>query len=174
MKKWFMITLVGKDRPGIVARVSEALYKGGCNLGEASMTRLGGNFAVMLMAEYAGGADALEKIVAPVSRALDLRLHVDTIEGELHRHVEPNVRISVYGADRAGIVADVTGALAGAGFNILNLESDVGGSEENPIYVMHMEGVAPQGIDSVKKTLDVLAREKNVETRCMPIDTLLG
>ena len=34
-------------------------------------------------------------------------MHVDHIEGGLHQHREPDVRISVYGADRAGIVAHV-------------------------------------------------------------------
>ncbi|NIQ01387.1 MAG: amino acid-binding protein, partial [Nitrospinaceae bacterium] len=52
-----MLTLVGKDRPGIVARISEALFQGGCYLGEASMARLGGNFSIMLMVRSAGEAN---------------------------------------------------------------------------------------------------------------------
>ena len=38
-QKWFMLTLVGEDRPGIVAHLSAALFDGGCNLGEATMMR---------------------------------------------------------------------------------------------------------------------------------------
>ena len=49
MQNWYMLTLVGKDRPGIVAEVSQTLFEAGGNLGEASMARLGGNFTVMLM-----------------------------------------------------------------------------------------------------------------------------
>ncbi|MCG7961385.1 MAG: amino acid-binding protein, partial [Candidatus Thiodiazotropha taylori] len=41
--KWQMLTLVGEDQPGIVAQVTDALFRGGCTLGEASMLRLGGN-----------------------------------------------------------------------------------------------------------------------------------
>ena len=37
---WLMLTVVGTDRAGIVARLTDALYRGGCNLGEASMARL--------------------------------------------------------------------------------------------------------------------------------------
>ena len=37
-----MLTLVGKVRPGVVAEVSQVLFKGGGNLGEASMGRLVG------------------------------------------------------------------------------------------------------------------------------------
>jgi glycine cleavage system transcriptional repressor len=174
MKKWFMLTLVGKDRSGIVAQVTRALYEGECNLGEASMVRLGGNFTVMLMVQFAGNEQALDDLIEPVSRSFDLRHHVDAIEGELLHHVEPDVRISVYGADRSGIVAEITGTLSEKGFNILNLESDVGGTTESPIYVMTIEGVAEQGVEILEEALQILAREKGLETQLEPIDTLIG
>ncbi|CAK0777283.1 hypothetical protein CCP3SC15_5790004 [Gammaproteobacteria bacterium] len=47
MKQWYMLTVVGQDRPGIVALLTASLYEGGCNLGEASMIRLGGNFTII-------------------------------------------------------------------------------------------------------------------------------
>ncbi len=174
MKKWFMVTLVGRDRPGIVARVTAALFKGQCNLGEASMTRLGGNFTIMLMVNYDGVEESLEHLIQEVCEAQELRFHVDPIVGELHHHVVPDVRISVHGADRAGIVAEVTGALAEAGLNILDLESDIGGTEENPIYIMHVEGVATKGIEALKKTLETLTSEKNIDTHLTPVDTFIG
>ena len=174
MKKWFMLTLVGKDQTGIVAQITRALYEGECNLGEASMVRLGGNFTVMLMVQFVGDEQALDELIGPVSRSFDLRHHVDAIEGELLHHMEPDVRITVYGADRAGIIAEATGILAEKGFNILNLESDVGGTVENPIYVMTIEGVAEQGIEILEEALQKLAQEKGLETQLEPIDTLIG
>jgi glycine cleavage system transcriptional repressor len=174
MKKWFMLTLVGKDRPGIVAQVTRALYEGESNLGEASMVRLGGNFTVMLMVQFAGNEQALDDLIGPVSRSFDLRHHVDAIEGELLHHMEPDVRITVYGADRSGIVAEATGTLTEKGFNILNLESDVGGTVEKPIYVMTIEGVAEQGIEILEEALQKLAQEKGLETQLEPIDTMIG
>lgn len=169
-----MLTLVGKDRPGIVAQVTAAIFNGGGNLGEASMVRLGGTFSIMLMVQFDGSGSSLEKIVSPAGETLELKIHVDRIEGELHRHLEPDVRISIYGADRAGIVAETTGVLAEAGLNILNLESDVGGTQDHPIYIMEIEGMAGKGIETIKRALDRLALEKKVETRLTPIDTLMG
>lgn len=174
MKNWFMVTIVGKDQPGLVAKVSLALFQAGGNLGEASMTRLGTNFTIMLMAQIDGAANDLEKILAPVAESLGLRCHVDPIEGDLHSHVQPDVRISVYGADCPGIVAEVTGALAEEGLNILNLETDVGGAEEEPVYIMNIEGAALKGIAGLEKALNKLANEKNLETRLSPIDTMIG
>ena len=174
MSNWYMLTVVGRDRPGIVSQVTLALYKGGGNLGEASMVRLGGNFSIMLMVHYEGTAELLEKLVSPVGDELHLHIHIDSIKGELHQRLEPDVRISIYGADRAGIVAETTGVLVEAGLNILNLESDVGGSSENPVYVMHIEGVTGKGFDAVDKALQTLARENDVVARMTPIDTMVG
>ena len=42
MENWLMLTFVGKDRPGIVAKVSQVLFDMQGNLGEASISRLGG------------------------------------------------------------------------------------------------------------------------------------
>ncbi len=173
MNHWYMLTLVGKDRPGIVAKVTAALYDGGCNLGEASMMRLGGTFSIMLMVDFERSSKALTDLISPVAESLDLHLHLDRIEGRLHQHVEPDARVTVYGADRAGIVAKVTAALAEAGFNITDLESMVGGSEDKPIYVMQIEGTAAEGIESLQAAVDVI-RKEGVEAHMEPIETLIG
>tara|TARA_B110000438_G_scaffold249207_1_gene252361 strand:+ start:327 stop:866 length:540 start_codon:yes stop_codon:yes gene_type:complete len=174
VKHWLMLTLVGKDQPGIVAEVSRVLFDMQGNLGEASMTRLGGNFTIMLMACIPEEKTVVDEKLRPVCDRLELFFHLDEIEAGLHQHVEPDVRISIHGADQAGIVALATDALNQAGFNILSLESDVGGQPENPVYIMHIEGVASNGFDVVDKALQVLAREKDVVARMTPIDTMVG
>ena len=174
MKDWFMVTLVGRDRPGIVARVTRALFEGGCMLGETAMMRLGGNFSIMMMVRCGAGRRDLEAMLRPEAESLDLRLHVDAIDARLHDHPQPDARITVYGADRPGIVAQVTGALAEAGFNILDLESDVGGTPEAPIYVLHMEGQAHEGLESLRSALEALRREAGVEASLTPVEALIG
>jgi glycine cleavage system transcriptional repressor len=171
-KQWFMLTLIGKDRPGIVAQTSTALFEAGCNFGEASMMRLGGNFSIMLMVQYHGKAEQLSEAIAPVAQALDLRLHIDPIEGQLHDHRIPDVRISVYGADRAGIVAEVTNALAQAGLDIFDLESDVAGTGQKPVYIMQIEGHAAQGIDKLQQALTKI--NPDIKVNLEPIETMVG
>jgi len=173
MKRWHMLTVVGQDRPGIVADLTGALHRADANLGEASMARLGGNFVIMLMVETGAEAVALEQALAPVARDLALRLHVDPIDGRLHERVEPNARIAVHGADRPGIVAQVARALADTGFNILDLDSGVGGTVERPIYVMTVEGYAPGGVERLAQALKPL-RQNGIEVQVVPVDTLVG
>ncbi len=47
MRRFFAITAIGKDRPGIVAGVSKALYDLGTNIEDSSMTILSGEFAMI-------------------------------------------------------------------------------------------------------------------------------
>ncbi len=173
MDKWFMVVVIGSDRPGIVAKVTSALFEGGCNLGEASMTRLGGNFTMMLMVQSEGREAALKALLAPVVESLALHLHIDCIKGALHHHVEPDVRITLFGADRGGIVAHATAALAEAGLHILSLESDVAGTPQQPLYVLHIEGKAQEGITALASALEIVARE-GIDTRIVPIETVIG
>ena len=174
MKNWLMLTLVGKDRPGIVAKICQALFGLNGNLWETSMTRLGGNFTIMLMVCIPEKKSVVQEKLQPVCDELELFFHLDEIEGRLHQHIEPDVRISIHGADQAGIVARATGALNKAGLNILSLESDVGGHPDSPVYVMHIEGVASKGLEVLDQALQTLSRENVVVARMTPIDTMVG
>lgn len=173
MKRWYMLTVVGQDRPGIVAALAQALYASGANLGEASMARLGGNFTIMLMVEAGVERVAIEQSLMRTARDFGLQLHIDAIEGKLHAHAEPNIRVVVHGADRPGIVAQVTGALAAQGFNILDLQSDVGGSSEQPIYIMMLQGYAAGDLAELQAALAPL-RSSGIEVRATAVDTMVG
>jgi glycine cleavage system transcriptional repressor len=170
MNNWQILTLVGADRPGIVAAVTDALYQGGWTLGEASMLRLGSNFSIMMMV---AGEGELPATVQQVADDMGLRLHVDPSEGGLHRHLIPNIQIRVTGADRAGIVAQVTTALAQTGFNILELESDVAGTADDPVYIMNIQGESDQTVESLQQALKELDRQ-GVDVHVSAIETMIG
>ncbi len=170
---WYMLTLVGKDQPGIVAQVSRALYEGGSNLGETSMVRLGDSFTIMMMVHYGQSGADLAALLRPVTDNLGLAVHLDPIPGVLHSGVPPEVCITVYGADRAGIVAQVTGALAQAGLNITDLSSTVAGSAAQPLYVMQIEGQASQGLAALEQAIAQATRD-GIEVHLQSLDTLIG
>ncbi len=173
MSDWNMLTLVGEDRPGIVAAVTRALFDAGCNLGEASMIRLGGNFTIMLMVTGEKPCSRLEEALAPVAADLGLRCHVDPVSAGLHRHVVPNVQVRVMGADRAGIVAEVTDALAASGVNILELESDVCGDADHPVYIMNIQGCSTETLEGLEEALSGL-RARGISVEVSPVETLIG
>lgn len=172
--KWYMVTLVGKDKTSIVSHVTAAIYDGGGNLGETSMMRLGGNFTIMMMVEFSGSIKDLHDVLSSVTESMGLHLHIDHIDAKLHEHRIPDVRISVYGADRAGIVSMVTGVLAEAGLNILDLESDVAGDKNKPLYIMHIEGEASEGVKALASALQIIKDEKGIDAELVEIDTMIG
>lgn len=171
---WYMLTLIGADRPGIVAAITKTLFDLGLNLGETSMLRLGGNFTIMMMVNGDDrGEDQLREALRPVIEAQGMCLHVDPIEARLHEHLLPNIQVTVSGADRTGIVAQVTAALAENGFNILDLESDVAGTAERPVYIMQIAGVADVPVESIDHSMNAL-REQGVDINVTAIETYIG
>jgi glycine cleavage system transcriptional repressor len=168
-----MLTLIGEDKPGIVAAITKALFDLGFNLGETSMLRLGGNFTIMMMVSGSHEEAYLHDQLRPVIEAQGMRLHIDPIQAHLHEHLLPNIQVTVSGADRAGIVAQVTGALAEVGFNILDLESDVAGTAAKPVYIMQIAGVADVAVESVERALEPL-RRNGVDVNVNAIDTYIG
>ncbi|MCP3667930.1 MAG: ACT domain-containing protein [Gammaproteobacteria bacterium] len=168
MNHWKMLTLVGEDRGGIVSHVTEALFTHNWKLGEASMIRLGTSFTIMMMVTGKGDP---EGFLQPVVKALGLTLHVDDVAGGLHEHVVPNIQVRVTGADRAGIVAQVTGVLAEHDFNILELESDVAGSQEKPVYIMHIQGYSPAPVEELERAFAQLG---DMSVSVSSIETLIG
>ena len=59
-------------------------------------------------------------------------------------------------------------------FNILKLESDVGGNPEKPIYIMHIEGFADCSHSSLEQSIKPLINEKKIVIHLVPIDTMMG
>jgi glycine cleavage system transcriptional repressor len=148
MEPWIAITAVGSDRPGIVASVTEALLRLGCNLGETSMTRLRGEFAMILLVrlpESTSPEDARRTLV-PVGEAMDLTITVRELtaaEAQTAPETGTGYILRVYGADQPGIVHRITALLAREGLNISDLETRVIPGEAGPVYVMVLELDAP-------------------------------
>jgi glycine cleavage system transcriptional repressor len=159
MSKWFMMTLVGEDNPGMVAHIASALYEGGCNLGETSMTQLGGNIAMVMLLQFDGRRQALAEAVQTVVDSFGLHMHIDVLASHPARMPVADVRVSVSGADRPGILAKVTAALSEVGLHILKLYSSVSGSEQAPVYCMHIEGEATEGVAGLQSAVDIINQE---------------
>ncbi|MGH2820300.1 MAG: glycine cleavage system protein R [Actinomycetota bacterium] len=143
------VTVIGPDRPGIVAAVTRVLYERGCNLEDASSTILRGHFSMVLIVRIAESAEVEGVRSALRESADDLGLVVTArpVAETEARVPSPTHTVSVYGADRPGIVFRVARALADASVNITDLTSRIIGPAEHPVYALIMEVVAPGGRD---------------------------
>jgi glycine cleavage system transcriptional repressor len=170
----FAVSVFGRDRPGIVAAVTGVLAEAGCNLEDTSMTILRGHFAMMLVVsgpEGAGAAD-LAAGLAPVAGRLDLQVSVRPVTDQVTAAAGGGARYAaaVYGADRPGLVARISEALAAHQVNIVDLQTRVVG-EPDPVYAMHFELEVPPGAaDLVEADLRAAAAELGVEVSFHPDD----
>src|SRR5918995_4814582 len=158
------VTVVGNDRPGIVAGVTEVLYEKGCNLEDATSTILRGHFAMMLVVRVPDGSSAeeLESALADASGKLGVTITVRAVEEAPAEVPAPSHMVSVYGSDRPGIVFHVARALTDAGANITDLTSRVIGEEEAPLYALMLEVGCPEGAD-LERALAATRSELGVE-----------
>jgi glycine cleavage system transcriptional repressor len=166
----YAVSVVGKDRPGIVAAITEGLYHLGCNIADSSCTMLAGEFAMILIVSHPRpfSKSRLCEELRPACDRLGMFLAVspltmaDTPKQESQQEI---CLVSVYGADQPGIVFRVTRELAGQGINITDLSTRLIGTKEEPVYVMMLEASLPQGQtpERLELLLKNLKKELNVE-----------
>jgi glycine cleavage system transcriptional repressor len=169
----FAVSALGADRPGIVAGVTGVLVDVGCNLEDTSMTILRGHFAMMLVVAGPDDLSAvrLEEALAPVAADLDLVMAVRAIDDDVPTSpVGDDWVVSVYGADRPGIVHQVTRLLAERGVNVVDLSTKVIGDPDRPVYAMVLEVTLPKGTEpgDLERDLRSLAGELGVECSLHP------
>jgi glycine cleavage system transcriptional repressor len=162
------VTALGVDRPGIVAAVTGVLMRHGGNLEDTAMTNLGGHFAMMLVVEVPDGesADALEASLVAEVGSLGLTVAVRPIVDAPGAGPEGEPwAVSLYGADRPGIVHRVAQKLADHGANIVDLSTRIIGRGAEPAYVLLLELSLPAGADgeALGGELATLAGELGVE-----------
>lgn len=136
---YLAITVLGHDRPGIIAQAAQALAGCGMNLEDSSMTLLRGQFAMTLICAGSAGVPEVEQALAPLS---DASLVVDVRELAQEQMTRPGPGtgtsthlVTVHGADRLGIVARLAGVVAEAGGNITDLTTRLSGE----LYVLLAE-----------------------------------
>ena len=164
-----VITAVGRDGPGMIAALAGAVYALGANLDDATMTRLHGAFALMVAARLPEGRTVGEAraALAPVAERLELTVTVQAVP-DAHQDAAPDTLLTVYGADRPGIVYQVADRLAARGVNITDMDTRLAGTPDAPVYVMLLEAAA--GDADLTADLDSLRTALGVEISARPLD----
>ncbi len=172
--KRYALTAIGRDRPGIVASVTKALYEHDCNIEDSSMTILEDEFAIILIMAMPEDKDpaSLGRALKAVEKSMGLTIHFKEIP-ERTKAPAPasNYIITLHGADKAGIVYRCAEALSRHNVNITDLETKVVGGEKK-VYIMVMEVWTPAGADikGLERELDSISRSLGVTIRIKPIE----
>jgi glycine cleavage system transcriptional repressor len=171
MEKRFIMTAFGKDRPGIVADVTEVIFQTGCNLENTAMTRLADEFALILM--FTGEEYDLEQKLHMNCRRLEREKDISAFIRVLPKPA-PQLpatgtlrKVHVEGMDQAGIVYKISRYFADQQVNIEGLTSSVRPLPESgaDIYTMEIIVQVPDtiAIEAIEQGLDRIANDLNVD-----------
>ncbi|WBQ06820.1 glycine cleavage system protein R [Kribbella sp. CA-293567] len=160
------VTVIGPDRPGIIADVTEALAQTGVNLEDSTMTLLRGHFAMMIVGT--GPLAEVREALEPLRGELVITVREMGPE-QTHAPIGAPYMLSVHGADRPGIVAAVTRMIASVGGTITDQTTRLSGA----LYVLTAEVELPAGaeLNMLQRALEITAEELGVGITLRPAES---
>jgi glycine cleavage system transcriptional repressor len=160
------VTVIGPDRPGIIADVTEALAQAGVNLEDSTMTLLRGHFAMMIVCT--GPFGPVKEALEPLRGELVITVREMGPE-TAHAPLGAPYILSVHGADRPGIVSAVTRMIATAGGTVTDLTTRLSGE----LYVMTAEVELPPSAElpMLMRALEITAEELGVGVSLRPTES---
>lgn len=123
-KERVLISFFCEDRPGVVESLSAVIDAADGNWLDSQLSRLGGRFAGVVLAELPAAEDPTLNQALTDLEADGITAHVTVCDNSAESAL-PKRRITLLGPDRHGIVLELTRALRGAGFNVLKLNTAV-------------------------------------------------
>jgi glycine cleavage system regulatory protein len=165
MQTHVVMTIIGKDRTGLVESLARLVAEHGGNWLESRMCRLGGEFAGILRVQLpANRRAALEEELA---RVADLKIVFRSDEDATTATQPSLATLEVLGPDRPGIVREVTRALAAQGVNVEDLATECTSAPMSgePLFQARAKLLLPAGVtvSALKQSLECAAGEMGLE-----------
>ena len=173
MKTYFILSAMGKDRPGIVADVSEVIYGCGGNIEDSSMSLLRNHFALLLL--FSTEREEVNQKLPSALKRLEGEKNLTvfyspiTLEEAYPKVKEETDRfkITTSGVDHAGIVFKVCGLLSDRKVNIIDMETHRVLSAESgtPLFEMEIDVEIPKSVSEqgLREDLHRLANELMID-----------
>jgi phosphoserine phosphatase len=172
MDSLFVISAIGKDRPGLLYCMTSIMAEMGINIVDVEARAIRGLFTVFLVVDLEPTPYTYAGLVAAIDACadnFDLGVKVEPYEAGRRKVNKHMMLLTLMGADRPGIVAETSFELSESGFNIesakmiargeyIAMEIVVDASE-----VSDLKGFRKELIEFMKKTgLDISLREYDV------------
>ena len=161
-----IISVVGHDRPGILAATTQVLFEQNCNLENVSQTILQSEFAGVFIASAPDDLSSEELNIRLENALSELNLYVfvKPVRSDVPVYQTPASEpfvITTKGPDRKGLVAGITGVIARHGANVTNLSAVFKGGDDPNRNIMIYEVDLPWKID--QKAFERDLRKKAAE-----------
>lgn len=170
-----IITAVGKDRPGMAHALAAQLAQMGCNIEDTTMTRLNGEFAMILIVTPPRNLD-VETVSLPLktlenSHGLFINCR-EIDDAPTHGNIEkPRYVLSVYGPENHGLVAKITEVLARHEANITDVQTRVASAGAVYVMLFEIELARESSTQSLQSALETVAQEIGAQVTLRLIET---
>ncbi len=169
-----VVSVLGQDRPGIVAAVTDILYRHDCNIRDLTQTILRTEFAAILLVDCpASCLDVLEEELAQTLKPMGMSVFLRPAPWAKAQEPKPCLPlvITTSGPDCSGQVARVSQVINEAGGNITELKAvshqdDVGLTATNDKrFTMIFETDFPLATEqaALRKNLGLVCKELGLE-----------
>lgn len=175
MARALVLTVIGEDRPGLVEALSERIAEHEGNWDESRMARLAGHFAGVVQihlpeSRARGFVDSLPDLA---ERGLTVSV-VDSDWSLVTVDHRRSIRLELVGQDRAGIVRDISSALARLAVSVQDLRTVVESAPMTgePLFRAVAELAPPDDVDvdRIRSALEALADELMVDVHLEAFD----
>ena len=164
--KNIIISAIGSDRPGIVSELSGVITSHGGNVEESRMSRLGSDFAIIMLVTVAPDwEESLEVALKSITE-----LTITTKPTKLPQVSDGSqFRIDLSGADNEGIVKVLSKYLAEKSINILEMETHTSQAPVSgtPLFNLNAFVSIPKDVEEnlIQSDLSQIAQDLGVEIR---------
>jgi phosphoserine phosphatase len=166
--KTLLITLTGKDRPGVTSRIFSTVAAFGVSVLDIEQIVLRRRLVLGILVTAPRDWKALRDAVDRVAADLDMQAEVDRGTGDNRPRPEGRAHVTVLGTPlKSGAVAAIAGRIADTGANIDRIER----MARYPVTAieMHVSGVHP---DRLRVTLAEEAAVQSVDVAVQPANLL--
>ena len=168
-----VLTVIGKDRPGLVEVLADLIATHQGNWEESRMARLAGHFAGVVQIRLP--EEQAEGFLAAIPTLTDQGLSVSVVDTDWnlvevdHRHA---IQLELVGQDRPGIVRDISSTLASLGVSVQDLRTVIESASMSgePMFRAEAELVLPDQtrFDQIRTALEQLADDIMVDITLNP------
>ena len=166
MVKQIIITATGSDRPGIVSELSNIITSHGSNLEESRMSRMGSDFAIIMLISVP--EDWEESLKLSLQSINDLAVSIKYTE-EINKSEMMHYGINLCGADNEGIVKVLTKYLAEKSINIVELNTNISQAPVTgaPLFNLNSRVSLPDSLDieEIKLELNQISSTLGVDIK---------
>ena len=172
-----LITLTGRDRPGVTSSTLATLALAGVDVVDLEQIVLRGRLVLGLLVTAppeATAADALRTAIEETAHALEMSVEIEPGSGDKPRRSRERVHVTVLGTPlKAAAMAAVTRRIASAGANI----DQIVRMARYPVtaFDLHVSGASPEvlrtelAIEAAAQGIDIAVQPENLQRRGMKL-----